>query len=100
MANVESIAAISGLDVLFIGPLDLSFDLGVPRDFKHPTFIKAINSVISAAKKAGKVTGILAMDAQSATDYKEQGFNFIAVGSDSSLLAKAIDTIVTSVKSK
>jgi 4-hydroxy-2-oxoheptanedioate aldolase len=100
VANVESIAAISGLDVLFIGPLDLSFDLGVPRDFKHPTFIKAINSVLSAAKKAGKVTGILAMDAQSATDYKEQGFNFIAVGSDSSLLAKAIDTIVTSVKSK
>lgn len=100
VANIDAIAGISGIDVLFIGPLDLSFDLGVPRDFKHPIFIEAISTVLKAATAAGKIAGILAMDAQAALEYKAQGFNFIAVGSDSALLAKAVAAIVTTVKSK
>jgi 4-hydroxy-2-oxoheptanedioate aldolase len=97
--NMDEIAAIEGIDVLFIGPLDLSFDLGVPRDFKNPKFIAAIERVVTAATKTGKVTGILAIDAASARDYRARGFNFVAVGSDSTLLAGAVTSIVNEVRS-
>jgi 2-dehydro-3-deoxyglucarate aldolase/4-hydroxy-2-oxoheptanedioate aldolase len=50
LENVEAIAAIDGADLLFVGPLDLSFALGVPRDFKSPIFVDACAKVIAAAK--------------------------------------------------
>jgi len=78
LENVEAIAAIDGADLLFVGPLDLS--------------------VIAAAKANNKVAGILAADAAAATAFIDQGFKFIAIGSDSTLLAGAITTLVTQLK--
>jgi 2-dehydro-3-deoxyglucarate aldolase/4-hydroxy-2-oxoheptanedioate aldolase len=96
--EVEQIAAIPGVDILFVGPLDLSFALGVPRDFANPKFQDALSRVVNAAKSHGKVAGILAVDAAGARRYIEQGFKFIAIGSDSTLLAKAITDAVTEIK--
>jgi len=98
LENVEAIAAIDGADLLFVGPLDLSFALGVPRDFKSPIFVEACAKVIAAAKANNKVAGILAADAAAATAFIDQGFKFIAIGSDSTLLAGAITTLVTQLK--
>ena len=98
LENVEAIAAIDGADLLFVGPLDLSFALGVPRDFKSPIFVEACAKVIAAAKANNKVAGILAADAAAATAFIEQGFKFIAIGSDSTLLAGAITSLVTQLK--
>ncbi len=100
LGSIDEIAAIDGVDVLFIGPLDLSFDLGVPRDFKNPKFIEATEKVVNAAKKAGKVAGILALDAAGAIDYRNRGFNFVAVGSDSTLLASAVNAQMTEVRTQ
>ena len=98
LENVDDIAKIDGVDLLFVGPLDLSFALGVPRDFKNPKFIEATAKVVSAAKANNKVAGILAADANAAEAFIAQGFKFIAIGSDSTLLASAISNLVTQLK--
>lgn len=98
LENVEAIAKIDGVDLLFVGPLDLSFALGVPRDFKSPKFLEATAKVVAAAKANSKVAGILAADATAAQTFIDQGFKFIAIGSDSTLLAGAITNLVTQLK--
>jgi 4-hydroxy-2-oxoheptanedioate aldolase len=94
LVAVDMIAAIDGVDVLFIGPLDLSFDLGVPRDFSSATFKDAVVRVAEAAKREGKAAGILASDVAMARAYREKGYRFIAIGSDSTLLATAVANLV------
>ncbi len=95
---VDEIASVSGVDVLFVGPLDLSFALGVPRDFKSEKFIEATNKVLNVAAKNNKVAGILAADAETAAAYRDRGFKFIAIGSDSTLLAGAISNVISQLK--
>lgn len=88
-AAVDEIAAIPGVDVLFVGPRDLSTDLGCPGDFDHPEFSSALDQVLAATKNAGIAAGILAGDARQAAAYAGLGFRFVGVGSDASLLARA-----------
>src|SRR6478672_5438123 len=90
--QVEAIAALDGVDVLFIGPRDLSHDLGVPGDVAAPVFVEAANAVVAAAKRHGKAAGLLVNDGAGAAARMEQGFSFVAIGSDSTLLAAAIRT--------
>lgn len=98
LSDVDEIAALDGVNVLFVGPLDLSFALGIPRDFANPKFIEATNKVIAAAKAHGKVAGILAADAQSAAALRDRGFGFIAIGSDSTILSQALTRTVEELK--
>jgi 2-dehydro-3-deoxyglucarate aldolase/4-hydroxy-2-oxoheptanedioate aldolase len=94
LASVTEIAVIPGVDVLFVGPRDLSHDLGVPGAFTHPDFRAALDEVLAAAKNAGITAGILAGTAQQAQEYADLGFRFVGVGSDASLLARAAhDTV-------
>jgi 2-keto-3-deoxy-L-rhamnonate aldolase RhmA len=83
------IAAVPGVDVLFVGPRDLSTDLGCPGKFDHPEFERALEQVLAAAKDTGIAAGILAGDAAQAARYAALGFRFVGVGSDASLLARA-----------
>jgi 4-hydroxy-2-oxoheptanedioate aldolase len=88
--TVDDIAAVDGVDVLFVGPLDLSFALGVPLQFDSPPFVDATDRVLAAAARHGKAAGILAANAALATRYVERGFRFVAIGSDSTMLAAAL----------
>jgi len=87
--RVADIAAVPGVDVLFIGPRDLSYDLGVPGDTSAPVFREAVQRVLAAADHAGIAAGILAPDADTARRYADDGFRFIGVSSDATLLAMA-----------
>ena len=87
--RVEEIAKVPGIHVLFIGPRDLSHDLGVPGDTRAPAFQEALNRVLTAAEAAGLAAGILAPDAETARRYAHQGLRFIGIGSDATLLALA-----------
>jgi 4-hydroxy-2-oxoheptanedioate aldolase len=89
VSNIESLVKNERIDALFIGPLDLSYALGVPRDLESEVFKAAIDRVLSAAKAAQKPIGILAQDGEVAKAYVEQGFDFVAIGSDSTTLLKA-----------
>ncbi len=98
LEDVDAIAALPDVDVLFIGPLDLSYALEIPRDFSNPVFQDALSSVVAAAKKHSKAAGILAATPDLITDYAPAGFQFIAVGSDSTLFARALTAAISTFK--
>jgi 4-hydroxy-2-oxoheptanedioate aldolase len=88
--QVEEIAALDGVDVLFVGPRDLSHDLGVPGDVHAPRYLEALERVRSAAQKFGKSCGLLVPNGAAAAEKRAHGWTFLAVGSDSTLLASAL----------
>ncbi len=81
--NAEEIAAVEGIDVLFVGPLDLSINTGLPGMYEDPAYVEHLKSVAAAAKKHGKVCGILLPHVKWIPLLKELGFTFVACGSDS-----------------
>jgi 2-dehydro-3-deoxyglucarate aldolase/4-hydroxy-2-oxoheptanedioate aldolase len=98
LEKVEEIASVEGVDILFVGPADLSFALGIPRDFKNPKYLDALTKVVLACKNQGKQPGILAFDSAGAVEYRKLGFTFIAIGSDSTLLATAFTKVLEEAK--
>jgi 4-hydroxy-2-oxoheptanedioate aldolase len=88
-AAVESageLAAIEGVDVLFVGPADLSHAMGIPGRFDEPSFVAALDRVVGACRAHGKSAGILLKDGASVAASHAQGFTFIGVGSDASFV--------------
>jgi 4-hydroxy-2-oxoheptanedioate aldolase len=85
MAAVEAsdaLAATDGVDVLFVGPADLSHSMGIPGRIDAPPFTDALDHVVAACRSHRKAAGILLRDATSVAAAREQGFSFIGVGSD------------------
>jgi 4-hydroxy-2-oxoheptanedioate aldolase len=87
LREADEIAAIDGVDVLFVGPADLSHSLGVPGRFDDPGYLDAIGRVARAAEDAGKAAGILLRDASVLARHRDLGFRFIGLGSDSAFIA-------------
>ena len=87
--NAEAIAAVDGVDVLFVGPLDLSFNLSCPKQFDHPDLRAAFDRVIAACRKQNKAAGILS-SVERVDEHLEQGFTFVAVGSDGLALREGL----------
>ena len=90
VAAAAEIAAIDGVDVLFVGPRDLSHDLGIPGQTSAPEFLEALQQVRDAAHEHGKSCGVLVNDGAAAAARLAEGWSFVAVGSDSTLLASAL----------
>jgi 2-keto-3-deoxy-L-rhamnonate aldolase RhmA len=91
--SVEEIAAIDGIDVFFIGPMDFTTSLGVQGKLDSPTARDALKRVSDAASRNGVAMGIHAASAEQALAYRDQGYRLVAVGSDSGMLsAKARET--------
>lgn len=98
LETVPEMAAIPGVDVLFVGPRDLSHDLGIPGQTDAPAFGAALRVVLAAAGRHGRAAGILAGDVRQAREYAAMGFRFIGIGSDSVLLARAAREAVLSAR--
>jgi 2-dehydro-3-deoxyglucarate aldolase/4-hydroxy-2-oxoheptanedioate aldolase len=96
--QVEEIAAVDGVDVLFVGPRDLSHDLGVPGDMRAPSYLAALERVRGAAQRFGKGCGLLVPDGEAAAEKRAQGWSFVAVGSDSTLLGAAVTAELARVR--
>jgi 4-hydroxy-2-oxoheptanedioate aldolase len=92
--NVREIAAVEGVDVLFIGPSDLSQSLGVFGEFTHPRFVDAVNRIADAAHEHRKALGILLPTPDDFDFYHDLGFRFIASGADGPLLNNAARSLV------
>jgi 2-dehydro-3-deoxyglucarate aldolase/4-hydroxy-2-oxoheptanedioate aldolase len=90
VGNADQIAKLDGVDVLFVGPRDLSHDLGVPGDISAPAFVEAIEQVKAASQRHGKACGLLVNDGAAAAQRLEQGWSFVGIGSDMTLLANAV----------
>jgi 4-hydroxy-2-oxoheptanedioate aldolase len=89
MANLESIAAVEGVDGIFFGPADLAASMGLLGRPADPAVQAAISRGIAAVIRAGKAAGTLTPDRKLAREYLNQGALFVAVGADTSLLIKA-----------
>jgi 4-hydroxy-2-oxoheptanedioate aldolase len=84
MANLDAIAATPGIDVLFVGPSDLSIGLtdGKELDPHSPTVEAALDTLVAACRKAGKIAGLYCANAERAVACAKRGIRFLAVGSD------------------
>jgi 4-hydroxy-2-oxoheptanedioate aldolase len=99
VANAADIAAIDGVDVLFVGPSDLSHGMGILGQFDNPRFAGAVRGVAAAAAKHGKAAGILLPKPDDFTYYHDLGYRFLASGSDGVLLGNAARSLLNTLTS-
>ena len=90
LRNVDAIASVEGIDVLWIGQFDLTNFLGIPGQFDHPQFLKAVKSVLDACAKNNKTAGFMAVDVASGKSLLDQGFRILAYSGDLWILQGAL----------
>ena len=93
LAEIDRIAAVPGVDGVFIGPSDLSASFGQIGNPAHPAVQQAIEDAGKRIRAAGKGAGILTGNEDEARRYIGWGYNFVAVGTDLVMLARAADTL-------
>lgn len=93
--NVDAIAAIDGVDLLFVGPSDLSQSFGVTGDFFHADCLAAIDKVAAACKKHGKHWGAVTLGPEHTEMMYEKGCRMISPISDSKLVALGMNALKT-----
>jgi 2-keto-3-deoxy-L-rhamnonate aldolase RhmA len=88
--NAEAIAALPGVDCLWVGHFDLSVSLGIPGEFDNPKFTKAIDRVVKAARKHKKALGRLVPNVEHGIELNKLGFDFICYSGDVWVLHNAL----------
>lgn len=96
--NVAEIAAVEGVDALFIGPSDLAASLGHLGDPHHPEVAAAIDTAYAAISAAGKPAGIFALSPDHAKASFAQGFAFASVGTDIGLMINGARDVLKAVR--
>lgn len=96
--NVDRIAGVPGVDVLFVGPGDLASSLGQPGNPTGPAMEKARARVVEAARKHGKIAGIFGYSPELARQHADEGFQLISLANDFLLLRRGVADFVTAVK--
>jgi 4-hydroxy-2-oxoheptanedioate aldolase len=98
LGEIEAIAAVDGVDGLFIGPADLSASMGHVGNWQRPEIWHAIVSAGERIRKAGKAPGFLSAREDECRAVLAAGFQFVAVGSDIGILARQSETLARSYK--
>jgi 4-hydroxy-2-oxoheptanedioate aldolase len=96
--QLAAIARVDGVDGVFIGPADLSASLGYRGQPGHPEVQRVVEAAIATVRATGKAVGILSADETLARRYLELGCTFVAVGVDTTLLARAADSLARKFK--
>lgn len=94
VANVDAIAAVDGVDALFVGPADLAASMGYLGQQNHPKVIEAVLHTIAAGRAAGKPVGVNAFVPADAEHFIAAGASFVAVGADVAILARQTEALV------
>ncbi len=97
---LDAVAGVPEIDVIFLGPFDLSHSLGIPGQVEHPKIQEAERRIVEACEKNGKAAGIFVGSGEAAYRRSEEGFRYITVSMDSLLLAKAAKTELAAAKAK
>jgi len=97
VACVEEIAAVPGVDILFLGPWDLSFGMGIMGEFDHPRFLAAVERTSAAAAAHGIAAGVLLPANKTVAHYHALGYRFILSGADAIMLQQAARTAAKSL---
>lgn len=98
LANIETIAAMDGVDGIFVGPLDLSIALGCPMELDAPRMREALERVAAACKAAGKMTMIFCGDTAAAKARLAQGYDSAALGLDVLTLIQSYRAMAEAVR--
>jgi 4-hydroxy-2-oxoheptanedioate aldolase len=99
LAAAEDFAATDGVDVLFVGPADLSHSLGIPGQFSNPTYQDALRKVVAACRAHGKAPGILLYDHASFKPHLDLGFTFVGLGADVSFVNQGAKAALAAARS-
>jgi 4-hydroxy-2-oxoheptanedioate aldolase len=100
LGQLEAIAAVEGVDGIFIGPSDLSTDMGYRGNARNPEVQAAIADACARIRGAGKAAGFLTSDPVDAAQKLEMGFTFVAVGTDLRVLVRGCDALAAQFKTK
>lgn len=95
--NLAQIVAVAGIDLIFIGPYDLSQSLGVPGQIDASVVWEKVEEIVAAARGADKAVGIYADDVAEARRWRDLGIQFVAVSVDVSIFLRACKAMVTSL---
>lgn len=87
--HLDEIAAVPGIDVIFVGPFDLSQSMGIPGQVNAPGIRAVAAQVLDATARHGKYAGIFASTVEQALAYRDMGFRYIIVGTDMKYFASA-----------
>lgn len=98
LENVEKIAAVPGLDLLWIGQFDLTNFLGIPGQFDHPKFLAAVDRIVTAGRSNGKPVGYMVLSPDDAAVRLRQGFRCLAYGGDLWLYQQALRAGINDVR--
>ncbi len=98
LEQVEDIAAVEGLDMLFVGPSDLSASLGQQGNFTSDEFLAAIERIENAAKEAGKLLGSIPLVTRTPAELYQSGYQFVISGTDTILLKTAAESDIEKIK--
>ena len=96
--NVEEIAAVEGIDVLWVGQADLTNSLGIPGQFRHPDFLAALDRVAAAARQHDKAAGFLPTSVDEAVDVHGRGFRLLAYSGDIWLYHAALSSGLAEIR--
>jgi 2-keto-3-deoxy-L-rhamnonate aldolase RhmA len=96
--NCEAIAAVEGIDCLWVGHFDLSLSMGIPAQFDNPEFVKAIEKVAKACDKHGKAAGVMVNNAEGARVWKDLGYRAFAYLGDVWLYQNALTQGLSELK--
>jgi 2-keto-3-deoxy-L-rhamnonate aldolase RhmA len=88
MQNLDAIADVEGVDLLFIGANDLSASMGLLGQPTHPRVLEAIQRVLETGRRAGVAVGLMASDPDDASRRFAEGFQFVGIGHDVGLLSQ------------
>lgn len=91
--NAEAIAAVDGVDGVFVGPSDLAASMGLIGQQTHPDVVAAVLRAFDGIRSAGKPAGVNAFDPAAADAYVEAGASFLLVGADVAMLARASEAL-------
>jgi 4-hydroxy-2-oxoheptanedioate aldolase len=92
--NLDEILSVPEIDVLFLGPFDMSQSFGLPLQFGHPKMIEVVDEFCRKTKNAGKIAGIHTATAEQAKLRAKQGFQYISIQMFETLVAKACKDVV------
>ncbi|MDR1178930.1 MAG: hypothetical protein LBK44_00365 [Spirochaetales bacterium] len=98
LENLEAICQVPEIDVVFLGPYDMSQSMGITGQVSHPRIQEAARKVVDTTKKYGKAAGIFAGSGEAAKEFVRQGFQYITVGTDALFLGEKCMQVVKAFK--
>ena len=98
MERADELLSLPGLDVVMVGPADLSIALGIPGEFEHPLLISTVKELIEKCRRHGVVPGIQTRSVAMAKAWAERGMRFVGAGAEHGLLLEKAKESVTALR--